>query len=110
MRTHLAAINGILEPHALLDKRMTGLAHHRYADSDLHHINGVPGQPWVMNNFGAWFSLQKCLAQLDYQVLPLNERAGFIEEEAAVEVSIPGNTEIGVMLAHCLYSGGAVLR
>ena len=34
------------------------------------------------------------------QVVALDEIALFVEEEAAVEVAVPGQAEVGAMLAH----------
>jgi hypothetical protein len=43
-------------------------------------------------------------------VVALDEAAGLVEEEAAVEVAVPGEAEVGAVPAHRLGGGGAVLR
>lgn len=74
------------------------------------HVHGVPDQARVVHDLAAGVARQDCLGQQADQVVALDEAAGVVEEEAAVEVAVPGNAEIGTVFAHGVGGGGAVLR
>ena len=43
-------------------------------------------------------------------IVAFNKGAGFVEEKAAVEVAVPGDTEIGAVVTHGVGGYGAVFR
>ncbi|MNV21518.1 hypothetical protein D3C71_1124560 [compost metagenome] len=110
VRAHLAAIYGVLGTHLFLDESVAALAQHRHAAGGFHHFHGVPGQARIVDDFPARIARQDGLGQQADQVIAFDETAVVVEEEAAVEIAIPGNTEIRAMLTHRVGGCGAVFR
>ena len=63
---------------------------------------------WMMVAPGCRAS--RACGQQAHQVVALDEVSLFIEEEAAVEVAVPGQAEVGAMVAHRFGGGLPVLR
>ena len=63
-----------------------------------------------MNDFRARLPRQQGFRQQPDQVITFDETAAGVEEEAAVEIAIPGQPQIGAMLAHRLRRGVAAFR
>ena len=63
----------------------------------LDDIDGIPGQARVVNDLFARLVGQKRRGQQADDVVALDEIAGFVEEEAAVEVAIPGDAHVGAV-------------
>ncbi|KAG0940006.1 hypothetical protein G6F31_015220 [Rhizopus arrhizus] len=89
---------------------MAGLAHDRHATSLLHLLDGVPGQARVMDDLAARLAREQRGGQQADQVVALDEVAIGVEEEAAVEVAIPGDAEVGTVFAYRVAGGRAVFR
>ena len=97
MRAHFAAIDGVFETHALLDEGVAGLALHGDTASLFDDVDGVPGQAWIVNDFFARLVGKEGGSQQANDVVALDELSAFIEEEAAVEVAIPGDAHVGAV-------------
>ena len=110
MPRHLPAVEGVFEPHPGLDKGVAGLAHHRAAAGLPHHVDGIPGQPGVVNDRRARLSRQQCGGDKPHQVIALDKSSLFIEEKAAVKVAVPGQAHRRPMLQHRLGGDLTVFR
>ncbi len=110
MRTHLAAINGVLAPHALLDEGMPGLRHHRHAAALLDDVDGVPGQPRIVDDLGPRVLEQKRFGQQPDDVITLDETAALVEQKTAIIIPVPGDAEIRAGRHHRLGRDRAMLR
>ena len=108
MRAHLAAVGTVHLAHLLLDERVAGLAHDRHAAKALHGVDGVPGEPRVVDDARAGLFDEECLGQQADDVVALDERALRVVEEAAVVVTIPGDAHIGAGFAQRFERGPAV--
>ena len=60
----------------------------------LDHFDGVPGQARIVHHFAAGLAAQQHRGQQADDVVALDEAAVLIEQEAAVEVAVPGDAEI----------------
>ena len=96
---HLAAIDTIFRAHPFLDEGVTGSGHDRDAAGLLHLFFGIPGQPRIVEDLAAGLLHQHFPGQKTHDIIALDEAAGFIPEEAAVEIAVPGDAQIRVMLA-----------
>ena len=107
---HLAAIDGVFGAHALLDEGVAGLALDRNAARSFDLLNGVPSQAWVVDDLAAWVLFQEHFGQQADQVVTLDEATLVVEEEAAVEVAVPGDTHVGAVFQQGLAGQLAVFR
>src|SRR5690606_37428460 len=98
VRAHLAAIGTVHLAHHLLDEGVAGLRLHGLATVLLDNRERVPGQARVMDDAGALFTPQEYLGQQAYEVITFDEGALFVEEETAVEVAVPGEADVGLVL------------
>jgi len=63
MSAHLAAVDGVLSAHPLLDERVARLALDGHATQPLDDVDGVPGQTWVVHDPAARMPAQKRFRQ-----------------------------------------------
>ncbi len=108
MRTHLATVDRVLRAHALLDERMTGLGLHRRATQSRHDIDGIPGQTRIVNDALPGMLEQKRFGQETNDVIALDELTGLVEQEAAVEIPVPGHPQVGTMGGDRVTGGGTI--
>ena len=109
VRAHLSAIDRVFGAHALLDKRMAGLALHGPTPEARHDGLRVPGQARIVHHRGAGMVFQESLGEQADHIVALDKASAGIEKETAIEIAIPGDAEVGAVLAHRLYAGAAVL-
>ena len=109
MRAHFTAIHPIHLTHALLDEGVAGFGQYRGAAAGLDDFDRVPGQARIVHHFAAGLAAQQNRRQQADDVVPLDETAPLIEQKTAVEVPVPGDTEIRPGLADRLHRGLAVL-
>ncbi len=107
---HLTAVNGVFFTHALFDEGVARFGHHRLAARGLHHVDGVPGEAWVMNDLRPRVFLEEGFRQQADDVVALDELPFFVEQEAAVEVTVKGDPHIGTVLNHRVTGVVAALR
>jgi hypothetical protein len=104
---HFATVDCIFGAHAFLDEGVAGFAEHRYAAGFAHHLDGVPGESRIVDHLAAGVARQQGGGEQADQVVALDEATVSVEEEAAVEVAIPGHAEVGTVGAHGIGGGGA---
>ena len=95
VRAHLAAVHRIDLAHLLLDEGVAGFAQHRLAAVLLHDLDRVPGQARIVHDARAVMAAQERLGQQADQIVALDEAALLVEEEAAIVVPVPGESEVG---------------
>ncbi len=100
VRAHLPAVDGVFLAHPLLDERMPRLRHHRLAAAAGHDVHRVPCQTRVVDDFRPRLFLQERFRQQADNVVPLDKRRLVIEQEAAVEVAVKGDTHVRLMCTH----------
>ena len=110
MGAHFATIDGVFVAHSLFDEGVASLAFDGFAASGFDQIQGVPGQAGIVNDFAATGLAQELVRQQADDVVAFDEAAGFVEEEAAVVVAVPGNAHGGAILEYGIGSRGAVFR
>ena len=110
MGAHLTAVDGVFLAHALLDEGMAGLALDRLAAVLLADVDGVPGQPRVVDDPGARVLLQEGFGEQTDDVVALDEFTVLVEQEAAVEVAVPGDAHVGVVRPDRIGGGRAIFR
>lgn len=110
VRAHRAAVDGVFLAHAFLDEGAAGFALNSLAGILCAYVDGVPSQARVMDDLGAWFLLEEAFGKQADDVVALDEFAAFIEEEAAVEIAIPGDTHVRPVCFYRIGGGGTVLR
>ena len=74
---------------------MTRLALHSPAAACFDNLNGVPHKTRVVDNGLTGLGSQNALRQQADDVVALYESTIFVEEEAAIEIAVPGDTQIG---------------
>ena len=79
---------------------MAALVHDRASARLLHQLYGVPDQARVMYDGCAGRPTQRLLRQKAYQIVALDEVPALVEEEAAIEIAVPGKAEVGARLTH----------
>ncbi len=63
-----------------------------------------------MDDFRARMAGEKILGEQTDDVIPLDEAPLFIEEEAAVEIAVPGDPQVGAVFEDGIAGGSAVFR
>jgi hypothetical protein len=109
MRRHLAAIDGAGLAHPCLHEGMPGLREDRVAAGARHGLGRGPGHARVEHDRGARLERQRRAGEKRHDILAVDEVAGLVEEEAAVEVAVPGDSEIRAGRADGLGRHRAVL-
>jgi hypothetical protein len=94
---HFAAVHGVFQAHALLDEGVAGLALDGDAAGGFDLLDGVPGQAWVVDDLAAGVRLEEHFGEQADQVVAFDEAAFGVEEEAAVEVAVPGDAQVAAM-------------
>ncbi|SAB61585.1 Uncharacterised protein [Enterobacter hormaechei] len=107
---HLAAVDGVFLTHTLFDKRVAGFGHHRLAARGLHHVDGVPGKTRIVNDFRPRVFLEERFRQQANDVVAFDKLPFLVEQEAAVEIAVKGDTHIGAVLNHRVAGVVAALR
>ena len=102
MRAHFSTIQHVIITHAFLHKGMSALTAHWHTAVTLQNSFGVPGKARVEHNLCTRLLVQENLRQQTYDVIALDKICLLIKEEATVEVTIPGNTQIRTALAYNL--------
>ncbi len=110
MGAHLAAVQRVLVAHPLLDKGVAGFAQHRHAARRCDLLDGVPGQARVVDDFRARPPRQQSFRQQADQVIAFDKAAAGVEEETAVEIAVPGQSQIRAVLADRARRGVAAFR
>ncbi len=75
-----------------------------------HHLLGVPDKTRIVDDVRSRVPLERLLGQQTHKVVALYEIATLVEEEATIEITIPGYAEIGAVLHHSLRSDRPVLE
>lgn len=110
MCAHLAAVDGVLGAHAFLDEGVAGLGLDGDAARLSDLVDGVPGEAGVVDDLCAGLTLEHHLGEQADEVIAFDEAAVGVEEEAAVEVAVPGQGEVAVVLEQGLAGELAVFR
>ena len=110
MGAHFAAVQRAFPSHPLLHEGMAGFVLDRHAAGGANHIQRIPGQPGVVDDLGAGMPDQQGFRQQPNQIITLDETTRFIEEETAVEITVPGQPQVGPMFAHRLCRGIPAFR
>ena len=58
---HFTPIDRVFFAHTLFDKGMAGFAHNGGAAKLPGHLDGIPGEPWIVDNLSTVISNQKRL-------------------------------------------------
>ncbi len=87
---------------------MPGFTQHRLTTALARDVLGIPCEPGVVNDRLRSQTRQKGLSQKPYDVIALNESSIAIEEEAAIKITIPGNSEICPRGAHGVRGRSAI--
>jgi len=98
VRAHFAAVHGVLFTHDLFHEGMTGLALYGPATILFGNFLSIPDQPRIVDNRRTGLDFQLRLGQEPDDVIAFDEAAIFVKEEAAVEIAIPGDAEVGAAL------------
>ena len=110
MGAHFATVHGVFVAHSLFDEGVAGFAFDGFAAGGFYQVLGVPGEAGVVDDFtSAGFSEELVRQQAD-DVVAFDEAAGFVEEEAAVVVAVPGDTHGGAVFDDGICRGGAIFR
>ena len=96
MGGHLAAIDDIVFPHALLHESMAALAQDGHAAVLSDNGFRVPDKARIVHDPAARIALQERFRQEADQIVAFNEFSLFVAEETTVEIPIPGNAQVGV--------------
>ena len=107
---HLAPVNRIYLAHAFLDKRVARFTQHWLAATGAGDILRIPCQARVVNDFLGPKARQKRLGQQAYNVIAFYKMSGAIEEKAAIEISVPSDTQVGTLSDHTLRSHRAIFH
>ncbi len=81
MGTHFTAIDGILVPHPLFDEGVTGFTLHRFATGLAHQVEGIPGQPRIVDNLAATGLAEELVRQQANNIVTFDKAAAFVEEK-----------------------------
>ena len=98
MSGHFPAVDCIFNPHPFFYESMPRFAHNRCSTVLFNYLDCVPDKSWIMDNSGSGISLEEFLSQKTHKIISLEKFTGFIEKEAPVSVTIPGNTEVSVII------------
>ena len=102
MCAHFAAVQHVIVAHAFLHKGMATLAAYRHTAVTLQNSFRIPGQARVEHNLRTRLLVQENLRQQADNVIAFDKICLLVKKEAAVEITIPGNTQISTTLAHNL--------
>ncbi|CAM8485286.1 hypothetical protein ESCOMM068B2_23815 [Escherichia coli] len=91
---HFATVDGVFLAHTFFNKGVSGFRHHRRAACSSHHINGVPGETWIMDDLRAGIFFEERFCQQTDNVVTLNKLPFFVKQETAVKIAIKGNAHI----------------
>ena len=81
---------------------MPGSGHHWHMPLPANNFPCIPDQPGVMNYFLRFISpSQHGLGKQSHQIISFYKGSPFIEQETAVKVAVPGNTDISFLLYDC---------
>ena len=100
MGGHLATVDSIFVAHCLFYEGVPGAGLHGAAARLCDDILRVPDDPRVVDDGCARVFGQERLGQKPDQIFAVDEGAGVVEEEATIEVAIPGNAEVSACGAH----------
>ena len=109
MARHLAAEGGALVAHPGLEERVADAVHVRLAARLRHQVAHGARGAHVVEDRGAGLLLQHRLGQQGGQEVAVHERAGVVDEEAAVGVAVPGDPQVGPLGQHLVDDEPAVL-
>ncbi len=107
---HFATIDRALIAHRLFDKGMAGAGLHRDTARGGHDILGVPDHARVMDDLGPGLFGEENLGQQANDIFAVDEGTGVVEEEAAVEIAVPGDAQIGLGRQYGVSGRRAVFR
>ena len=109
MPRHLAAERGARVAHARLEEGVTHAVDLGDPANPRDHVANRPRRPHVVEDRRARLLAQDRLRKQRGQEVAGHELAGVVDEEAAVAVAVPGDTEIGACLADLVDDEAAVL-
>ena len=102
MGAHLAAVYRVFDAHALLNEGMPSLTLYRMTAIFLRNLDGIPSQARIVNDLRAGLFLKETLGEKPNNIITLDEGRALIEEEAAIEIPIPGDADIGPVGEDCI--------
>ncbi len=106
---HLAAVDRVRLAHALLHERVAGLALHGPAAGRAHDLLRVPDDARVVHDRRAAVLFEERRREQADDVVAVDEAPLLVEEEAAVEVAVEGDADVGAREAHVARRHLAVL-
>ena len=106
----LAAERAALVAHAGLEERVADAVHQRAPAGRLDGVGDRPRGADVVEDLRARALLQDRLGEQRGEEVAGHELAGLVDEEAAVGVAVPGDAEVGALLADLADDELAVLR
>ena len=105
----LAAEGAALVAHAGLEEGVADAVHVGLAAEALDEVGHRARGAHVVEDVGARLLLEDRLGQQRGQEVAVDERARVVDEEAAVGVAVPGDAEVGALLADLVDDEAAVL-
>ena len=91
---HFATVDGVFLAHTFFNKGVSGFRHHRRTASGSHHINGIPGETWIVDDLRAGIFFEERFCQQADNVVAFDKLPFFVKQEAAVKIAIKGNAHI----------------
>ena len=91
-----------IDEKLLIDKSVAGASLDGSPTSFRYKVMRVPNDPRIVNDRRAWIFGEECLREQTDDIFAVDEGSRVIKEEAAVEIAIPGDAEIGAMGFHRL--------
>ena len=91
---HFATVDGVFLAHTFFNKGVSGFRHYRGAACGSHHINGVPGETWIVDDLRAGIFFEERFCQQTDNVVTLDKLPFFVKQETAVKIAIKSNAHI----------------
>ena len=98
MRRHLAAEDGVVLAHALLDERVADAVDERHAACALDRLGHRPRRAHVVDHLPAGLLREDRLGEQRGREVARHEVARVVDEEAAVGVTVVRDAEVGALL------------
>ena len=98
MRRDLAAEDGAVLAHAVLDVRVADAVHQRHTAGALDRLGDGTARAHVVDDLAAALLPEDRLGEQRRDEVAGDELAGVVDEEAAVGVAVVGDPEVGALL------------
>ena len=98
MRRDLAAEDGVVLAHAVLDVGVADAVHQRHAACALDRLRHGTARAHVVDDLAAALLPEDRLGEQRRDEVAGDEVARVVDEEAAVGVAVVGDAEVGVLL------------